>query len=513
MSARLLRSTAVVGSATLISRVLGFIRDVVLAQALGAGLAADVFFVAFKIPNFLRRLFAEGAFSQAFVPVLSTYRVRNNHAELRQLVDRVAGILGLILLLITLIGVMGAPGLIMVFAPGFLEQEDKYGLTVHLLQITFPYILFISLTALAGGILNTYKQFWIPAITPVFLNLALIGTTLWLAPHFEIPVTALAWGVFFAGLVQLLFQLPFLARLGLLPRPRPVWKDPGVQQIFKLMLPAIVGSSVAQINLLIGTLLASFLATGSISWLYYSDRLVEFPLGIFGIALATVILPSLSEKHAQESKESFGRTLDWALRWVCLISTPAAVGLAILAGPILTTLFHYGEFDSYDVTMTSYSLIAYSLGLVPFILVKILAPGFYARQDAKTPVRIAIIAILANIALNLILIFPLAHTGLALATSLSAWLNAGLLFLALRRQGTYRPQPGWFLLILRIIIANAIMAITLFWLTPAQTTWLDWDILARASHILLLIGAAAVIYFAALLIMGVRPRLLAPTAI
>ncbi len=513
MSIRLLKSTAVVGSATFLSRIFGFIRDVVFAQALGAGPAADAFFVAFKIPNFLRRLFAEGAFSQAFVPVFSTYYLHRNHTDLQQLVDRVAGILGLVLLLVTLAGIIGAPILVMLFAPGFLEHQSKYNLTVHLLQITSPYLLFISLTALAGGILNTYKQFWIPAITPLFLNLALISATLWLAPRMEVPVTALAWSVLFAGIAQLLFQLPFLARLDLLPRPRPIWKDPGVQRIFKLMLPAIIGSSVAQINLLIDTLLASFLVTGSVSWLYYSDRLVEFPLGIFGIALATAILPSLSEKHAQASKESFAHTLDWALRWSCLIGAPAAVGLAILAGPILTTLFQYGEFSSYDVAMTSRSLIAYSFGLLPFILVKILAPGFYARQDTQTPVRIAIIAMLANIVLNLILIFPLAHAGLALATSLSAWLNASLLFFILRRQGIYYPQPGWPLLSLRIIAANTIMAVILWWLTPALITWLNWDILARTSHILLLVSVAVAVYITALFIMGIRPHLLAHTAI
>lgn len=510
MSIRLLKSTAVVGSATLLSRILGFLRDVVIAQAFGAGLAADAFFVAFKIPNFLRRLFAEGAFSQAFVPVLSAYYVRGNLIETQQLVNRVAGTLGLVLLLVTLAGVIGAPLLVMIFAPGFIEEQSKYELTVNLLQITFPYILFISLTAFSAGILNTYKHFGVPAITPVFLNLALIAAALWLAPRMEIPITALAWGVFFAGLAQLLFQLPFLARLHLLPRPRPRWKDPGVQRIFKLMLPAILGSSVAQINLLIDTLLASFLVTGSVSWLYYSDRLVEFPLGVFGIALATVILPSLSEKHAQASRESFARTLDWALRWVVLIGTPAAVGLTLLAEPILTTLFQYGEFSDHDVAMASRSLIAYSFGLLPFILIKVLAPGFYARQDTRTPVRIAIIAMFANMVLNAILIFPLAHAGLALATSLSAWVNAALLFFTLKRQGVYRPQPGWFWLGARILIATLLMAISLLWLMPPLANWLDWGVMTRMVQIILLLGVAVAVYFGALFLIGVRPRMLAP---
>jgi putative peptidoglycan lipid II flippase len=509
MSARLLKSTAIVGSATLLSRTLGFVRDMVIAQAFGAGLAADAFFVAFKIPNFLRRLFAEGAFSQAFVPVLSTYYVRGNLREIQQLVDRVAGTLGLTLLLVTLMGIIGSPLWVMVFAPGFIEDLDKYELAVSLLRITFPYLLFISLTALAAGILNTYKQFGIPAITPIFLNLAIIASALWVAPRMSTPVTALAWGVFFAGLAQLLFQLPFLARLDLLPKVSFKWKDPGVQRIFKLMLPAIIGSSVSQINLLIDTLLASFLVTGSVSWLYYSDRLVEFPLGIFGIALATVILPSLSEKHSQASTEDFARTLDWALRWACLISIPAAAGLVVLARPILITLFQHGEFGDHDVIMASRSLIAYSLGLIPFILIKILAPGFYARQDTRTPVRIAIIAMFTNMVLNGILIFPLAHAGLALATSLSAWLNATLLFFALKRQGSYRAQPGWLLLGLRIAIATSLMTIIILWLAPPLTNWLSWDLVARMGQLALLIGIAGAVYFGALLIMGIRPRMLA----
>jgi putative peptidoglycan lipid II flippase len=511
MSARLLKSTAVVGSATLLSRSLGFVRDMVIAQTFGAGLAADAFFVAFKIPNFLRRLFAEGAFSQAFVPILSTYYVRGNLNEIQQLVDRVAGTLGLILLLVTSAGLIGAPLLVMVFAPGFIGEQNKYELAVSLLRITFPYLLFISLTALAAGILNTYKKFSVPAITPIFLNLALIAAALWLAPHMATPVTALAWGVFFAGLAQLLFQLPFLAQLDLLPKLRPKWKDPGVQQIFTLMLPAIVGSSVSQINLLIDTLLASFLVTGSVSWLYYSDRLVEFPLGVFGIALATVILPSLAEKHNQASSESFARTLDWALRWACLIGTPAAVGLAVLAGPILVTLFQYGEFSDHDVSMASRSLIAYSLGLTPFILIKVLAPGFYARQDIRTPVRIAILAMFTNMVLNGILIFPLAHAGLALATSLSAWLNAALLFLTLKRQGIYHSQPGWPLLGLRIAIANGFMAAIIFWLKPPLANWLSWDLAERVGQLVLLVGVAGSVYLGTLLIIGIRPRMLAST--
>ncbi|BAW79425.1 integral membrane protein MviN [Candidatus Nitrosoglobus terrae] len=508
MSISLLKSTAIVGSATLFSRILGFVRDMVIAQAFGAGLAADAFFVAFKIPNFLRRLFAEGAFSQSFVPVFSSYFMQGNPTEIQQLINRVTGTLGLVVLLVTLIGIIGAPLWVVIFAPGFIGDSDKYQLAVSLLRVTFPYLFFISLTALAAGILNTYKQFGVPAITPIFLNLVLIASALWVAPYMLTPVTALAWGVFFAGLIQLLFQIPFLIRLKLLPKPSAKWKDPGVQRVFTLMLPAILGSSVSQINLLIDTLLASFLVTGSVSWLYYSDRLVEFPLGIFGIALATVILPSLSEKHNQASTKDFIRTLDWALRWGCLVGVPAAVGLMILAKPILITLFQYGKFSSYDAIMASHSLIAYSFGLVPFMLIKILAPGFYARQDTKTPVRIAIIAMLSNIILNGALILPLAHTGLALATSLSAWLNAALLLLALKQQGSYQAQPGWFTFSWQIGLATIFMAAALFWLAPPSASWLNWGLITRMSHLILLISVAGVTYLSALLIIGVRPRML-----
>ncbi len=506
MTKKLVKSTAMVGSMTLLSRIFGFIRDMVVARVFGAGLGTDAFFVAFKIPNFMRRLFAEGAFSQSFVPVLSEYKTQREHDEVKRLADDVAGSFGAILLLITIIGVLTAPVLIAIFAPGFLDEPGKYDLATDMLRFTFPYIFFISLTAFAGGILNTYGRFGVPAFTPVLLNLVLIGCAVWLAPKMDEPIMALAWGVFFAGLAQLLFQLPFLAKLKLLPRPRFDRKNEGVQKIKKLMIPAIFGSSVAQINLLLDTLIASFLVTGSVSWLYFSDRLVEFPLGVFGIALATVILPSLSKQHAAASAEAFSKTLDWALRWVLLIGTPAMVGLFMLAGPMLTTLFQYGEFSQHDAEMATRSLMAYAIGLQGFILVKVLSPGFFARQDTKTPVRIGIIAMVANMVMNVILVFPLAHAGLALATSLSAFLNAGLLYRILRREGVYKPEAGWLKLMLQVLTANCIMAALLWWGAGDLQQWFDWSGLQRAMQLLIWIGAGAAVYFITLLLLGVRFR-------
>ena len=381
---------------TLVSRVLGFLRDMVMAHMLGAGLSADAFFVAFRIPNLLRRFFAEGAFSQAFVPVLSDYKNRYSRAETECFIDRAAGALAGVLGVITVCGVLAAPLIIFVFAPGFLATESKYDLTVSLLRVTFPYIFFISLAAFAAAILQCHGRFAVPAFTPTFLNLSLIVAALWMTGYFEEPVMALAWGVLVGGVAQLLFQLPFVLRLGFFPVPRIRTDDPGVRRMLALMGPSIFGVSVAQINLLIDTLMASFLATGSVSWLYYSDRLVEFPLGVFGIALATVILPQLSDHHSAGSRETFSRTLDWALRCVLAIGAPAAVGLAVLAGPMLCTLFQYGEFGAHDVAMAERSLTAYALGLLAFILIKILAPGYFARHDTKTPVRVGVVAMLLH---------------------------------------------------------------------------------------------------------------------
>lgn len=506
-SVGLLRSSGLVGLMTMLSRVLGLVRDVVIANYFGAGGSADAFFVAFKIPNFLRRLFAEGAFSQAFVPVLSEYRSQRDHAAVQQLVSRVAGSLGSVLLLVTLIGVIGAPLLAALFAPGFyLAGGIKFTLASEMLRITFPYLMLISLTAFSGAILNSYERFAVPAFTPVLLNLILIGSAVGLSPMFDPPVMALAWGVFMAGVVQLLFNLPFLARLKLLHRPRQGWQDEGVRRILKLMVPALFGVSVAQVNLLLDTVLASFLKTGSVSWLYYSDRLSELPLGVFGIAIATVILPSLSRKHAEKSSQQFMHTLDWAMRMVLLIGVPAALALILLAEPLLTTLFQYGQMTPHDVQMSALSLRAYAFGLVAFMMIKILAPGFFARQDTSTPVRIAMFAMVANMVMNLMLIWPLAHAGLALATSLSAFMNAGLLLRGLMRAGVYHWQPGWGVFLGRLVAACGALWLVLEWLVRPESEWLRVGVMQRAHWMLVLVGCGVAVYSAVLVALGLRLR-------
>ncbi|NVD35613.1 murein biosynthesis integral membrane protein MurJ [Marinobacter lutaoensis] len=502
----LLRSSGVVGLMTLLSRLLGLVRDMVIARYFGAGAGADAFFVAFKIPNFLRRLFAEGAFSQAFVPVLSSYRERRGGGEVKGLVDAVAGSLGLVLLGVTLVAMLGSPLLTAVFAPGFLDDGPKYALTSDMLRITFPYLLLISLTAFAGGILNSYDRFAVPAFTPVLLNLSMIGAAILLSPLMTEPVMALAWGVLLAGALQLFFQLPFLMRLGLLPRPRVDYRHDGVRRILKLMAPALFGVSVSQINLLLDTVLASFLQTGSVSWLYYSDRLSELPLGVFGIAIATVILPSLSRKHAAASAEQFAATLDWAVRAVLLIGLPASLALVLLAEPLITTIFHYGQVTDRDVVMSAWSLRAYAVGLLAFMLIKVLAPGFFARQDTATPVRIGVIAMVANMVFNLALIVPLAHAGLALATSLSAWLNGFLLWRGLRREGAWRSQPGWPVYLARLAFANAVLAGVVLGLAAPAHDWLAMTGVERAQAMVVLVFGGAVAYFLALALAGVRVR-------
>ena len=491
---------------TMISRVFGLIRDVVIANFFGAGAGADAFFVAFKIPNYLRRLFAEGGFSQAFVPVLSEYKSRKSHEEIQVFINHVAGTLGLTLFVITLAGVIAAPILIMVFAPGFVSNGGRYDLAVSMLMITFPYILFISLTALAGGILNTWGRFGIPAFTPVLLNLSLIVCAIYLAPRLEEPIMALAWGVLIAGVVQLLFQFPFLQRLKLLPRPIPNRHYEGVKRIIKLMLPALFAVSVTQINLMIAMWIASFLQTGSISWLYYSERLMEFPQGVFGVALATVILPDLARLYSEKSAEKFSQMLDWALRWVMLITIPATLGLMLLAGPLLATLFQYGEFTVRDVHMATQSLIAYAAGLSGFVLIKVFASGYFSRQDTKTPVKIGIVAMVSNIILSLLLVMQLAHAGLALATSLASFINAGLLFYFLYKRNVYQIQKGWGLFLCRMILACVMMSGALQYLVPPVSIWLQWDVFNRAVNLGQWIVLGVVIYTAVLWLSGLRFR-------
>lgn len=502
----LFKSLSTVGGNTMLSRVLGFVRDLVLARIFGADAMTDAFFVAFKIPNFLRRLFAEGAFATAFVPVLMEYKEKRDYHELKALVDRVAGTLGLVLLVVSALGVIGAPLIVSLFAFGWVMEgeTEKLDLAADMLRLTFPYLLFISLTAFAGGILNAHNRFAVPAFTPVLLNLSLIGSALWLAPQLEQPVVALAWGVLLAGVTQFVFQLPFLKQIDLLPGFKPAPKDEGVQRIMKLMLPALFAVSIVQINLLLDTVLASFLVSGSISWLYYSDRLMEFPQGILGVALATVILPNLSRRHAAEEPGAFSRTLDWGFRVTLLLGAPAAVGLALLAGPMIATLFLSEVFDAHDVMMARNSLMAYSAGLLAFIYIKVLAPGYYARQDTKTPVRIGIIAMLANMVFNLILIFPLQHTGLALATSLSAFLNAWLLLRGLRASGVYQSESNWPSLLLKVLLACSVMSLLLIMGPPPLTVWLEADVWYRVWQLLLWVVLGAATYLGALALLGVR---------
>jgi putative peptidoglycan lipid II flippase len=497
---------------TMMSRVLGLVRDIVFATVLGANAATDAFFIAFKIPNFLRRLFAEGAFSQAFVPVLADYKEEGSLTAIRALVDRVAGVLGGTLFLISAIAVAAAPIVTTIFAPGFVGDPEKFQLTSDLIRITYPYLLLISMTGFCGAILNSYGRFAVPAFTPVLLNISLIGSALVAAPFFEQPVFALAWGVFFAGVIQLLFQLPFLYRLDLVPRPAWDIKHEGVRRILKLMVPALFGVSVSQINLLLDTVLASLLPTGSVSWLYYSDRMAELPLGVFGVAIATVLLPNLSAHRAGARESEFKATLDWALRLILIAGVPAATALILLAEPILITLFGNGALSPLDIRMSALSMSAYSLGIVAFMAIKVLAPGYYARKDTKTPVKIGIIAMAANMVLNLVLVFPLmtywnvGHVGLALATSLSAFLNAGLLLRGLLKEGVYSFNSSWRVHLSRLLVATLAMALLVLWMSPTTQVWLGWSWFERGLRMLALCATGLGVYVLVQWIMGTRMR-------
>ena len=515
--AKLLKSASVFGGWTFISRILGLARDVLFARFFGAGVMMDVFKVTFALPNYFRRLFAEGAFLQAFVPVLNELKENGDEAEVRSLVADTSGTLATILFVFTVIGVLAAPVFVFIFAPGFFnnpENPQAWGLSVELLRWTFPYLLFISLTALSGGVLNTYGKFGVPAFTPILLNITLITFVLWVSPFFEIPIYASSIGVFVAGILQLLFQFPFLQKLGMLSWPRWGWKTSGVRKIFKLMLPGIFGSSIAQLNLLIDSAIASMLAAGSISYLYYSDRLMELPLGIFAIAIATVALPRLSSQHANKSHAEFSHTLDWSLRTAFLICLPAAVGLVTLAGPLVSTIFQHGEFDVHSVIMTRYSLWAFGFGLFGFVLVKVLVPGYFSRQDTKTPVKIGIIAIIVNVSLNLIVLAMFLtgnwetapHAGLAAATSVGAFVNAILLYKGLRKTNVFQPEAGWFAYLAKIFIACGLMAALLLLMAGDLDSWTAASAFERINRLALIIGAGAGTYFLVLFVLGVRPR-------
>lgn len=579
---RLAASLIQVGGITLLSRILGFARDLLVARLFGADAGTDAFFVAFKVPNFFRRLFGEGAFASVLVPVLHEAEHRGSREELRRLLDSLSGVLGAGVLLMTLVGLLIAPILILAFAPGFAGQPARQDLAAELLRLTLPYVAFVVLAALAGAVLNLRERFGIPAFTPVLLNLAIIGCALWLAPRLEQPILALGWGVLFGGLIQLAVQLPFLARLGLLPRPRlgPAGWHAGTRQFLRRLGPVVLGVSVTQINLLIDTFLASFLAAGSISWLYYADRLVEFPLGILGATLGIVILPHLSRQaamtgvarkegialdvrvparaspetvlaeatgpgsggmahaacgaakeigdppiipahHSSQPRKAIGpfsptapddfsATLDWALRWVLLLGLPAAVGLVVLAEPLVATLFLSTEFSARDVRMAALSLMAYAAGLVAFMAIKVLAQGYYARHDVRTPARFALIALGTNLSLSLALMGIWAHAGLALATSLAAWVNASLLLWDLGRSRAYRLRGDERALILKSLTAVFILGALLSWGSPALDTWLAVPAGTRLGWLgaWILVGAGS--YLAAILALGVRVRSLLP---
>jgi putative peptidoglycan lipid II flippase len=510
--AALIKSTSAVGSMTLLSRISGLAREIVFARLFGAGPFMDAFFFAFKLPNLLRRFFAEGAFSQAFVPVIAEFRATRSAEEARELIAKVSGTLALTLFFVSLIGVAVAPLLVLIFGTGFTTSGGPADLATAMLRFTFPYIFFISLTAMAGGVLNTYGRFAVPAFTPVLLNLVLIAAAIWLSPMLGQPTLALAVGVFIAGAVQLSFQLPFLIRAGLLPRPRLGFDHEGVRRILKLMLPIMFGSSVAQINILVDTWIATFLAAGSISWLYYSDRLVEFPLGVFGIAIATVILPALSSHHARDSKDLFSSTLDWALRSVLVIGVPAAAALFVLADPLLATIFFGGAFLEVDVSMAAASLRAFAPGLLGFILVKVLVPGYFSRQDSRTPVRIGIRALVLGIVLNIIFVLTLLqtgwappHVGLAAATTLSSIANATMLYAGLRKAGVYEPGLGWPVLLFRVGVATVLMTVFLVWLLGMAGDWLAMTTLLRSAWLGAAVIGGAAVYFAVGLLAGLRP--------
>ncbi|MEY6762219.1 murein biosynthesis integral membrane protein MurJ [Kluyvera ascorbata] len=500
----LLKSLAAVSSMTMFSRVLGFARDAIVARVFGAGMATDAFFVAFKLPNLLRRIFAEGAFSQAFVPILAEYKSKQGEDATRVFVSYVSGLLTLALALVTVLGMLAAPWVITITAPGFADTADKFALTTQLLRITFPYILLISLASLVGAILNTWNRFSVPAFAPTFLNVSMIGFALFAAPHFHPPVLALAWAVTVGGVLQLVYQLPHLKKIGMLVLPRINFKDAGAVRVVKQMGPAILGVSVSQISLIINTIFASFLASGSVSWMYYADRLMEFPSGVLGVALGTILLPSLSKSFASGNHDEYCRLMDWGLRLCFLLALPSAVALGILAKPLTVALFQYGKFTAFDAAMTQRALVAYSVGLMGLIIVKVLAPGFYSRQDIKTPVKIAIVTLIMTQVMNLAFIGPLKHAGLSLSIGLAACLNAALLYWQLRKQKIFTPQPGWTAFLVRLVISVLVMSAALIGLMHVMPEWSQGTMPYRLLRLLGVVVAGIVAYFASLAILGFK---------
>nr|WP_187471207.1 murein biosynthesis integral membrane protein MurJ [Luteimonas viscosa] len=531
--AGLLRSTAVFSAMTFISRISGLVRDQVYAAVFGANPAMDAFLVAFRIPNFLRRLSAEGSFAMAFVPVLSEYRERRDHAAVKELVDRVAGTLLAVLLVLTAAAVLAAPWVMRVFAPGFDADGEQGRLASDMLRITFPYLLFISMASLAGGVLNSYQRFAVPALSPVLLNISMITAALALAPRMDQPVMALAWGVLAAGVLQFAFHLPSLARLGLLPRPRWGAAHEGVRRVMRLMVPTLFGSSVAQLNLLLNTVVASMLVGGSVTWLYLGDRLLEFPLGMFGVAIGAVILPHLSRRHAAADPEGYSKALDWGLRLCLMIAVPACLGLMLCAEPLVATLFQHGRFTAHDTQMARLTVVALSTALPAFLLVKVLAPAFYARQDTRTPVKAGVLAVVVNVVATVLFLalalacteagreawaqgggqvraalkaLPGAHACLALATAAAGWTNALQLWWYLRRAGVYRTEPGWGRFARQLLVASAAMVAVVVALLAIWDDWSAWHWTERAWKLALVVGPAALVYAGALWAQGIRPR-------
>jgi putative peptidoglycan lipid II flippase len=505
------KTLATVSGMTLLSRITGLIREFLIARTFGASVYTDAFFIAFRIPNLLRRLFAEGAFSQAFVPILAEYKNQQGEEKTRELTNHVATVLAWTLLATTLAGIIAAPAIVLMFASGYAEGTQAHSLAVVMTRIMFPYILFMSLVALAGGILNTWREFRVPAFTPVLLNLSFIAASLLPAPHLSEPVYALAIAVFVGGIVQLAFQIPALRKIGMLPRlginPFSAMRDPGVKRVLKQMLPATFAVSVAQISLIINTNIASHLADGSVSWLSYADRLMELPTGLLGVALGTILLPSLSKAHTCGDQQEYSSLLDWGIRLTFLLAMPAAIALMVLAEPLTTTLFHYGKFDTHSVNMTAQALIAYGVGLMGLILVKILAPGFYAKQDIRTPVKIGVGVLIATQLMNILFVPWIAHAGLALSIGVAATINAAFLFYLLKKRGLYTPEPGWRLFLIRLGGALFLLAGIGMWMA-AQFDWiaLKSEPFLRIGALLIVILACLVSYFGALLLMGFRFR-------
>ncbi|WP_339511559.1 murein biosynthesis integral membrane protein MurJ [Pseudomonas sp. RL_15y_Pfl2_60] len=502
----LLKSLAAVSSLTMVSRVLGFVRDTIIARTFGAGVASDAFVVAFKLPNLLRRIFAEGAFSQAFVPILAEYKTQQGEEATRTFIAFVSGLLTLVLAFVTLLGVLAAPWIVWISAPGFADEPERFALTTDLLRVTFPYILLISLSSLAGAVLNTWNRFSVPAFVPTLLNVSMIVFALFLTPYFDPPIMALGWAVLVGGVLQLLYQLPHLKKVGMLVLPRLNLKDRGVWRVLKQMGPAIFGVSVSQISLIINTIFASFLVAGSVSWMYYADRLMELPSGVLGVALGTILLPALSKTYASANREDYSRLLDWGLRLCFVLVLPSAVALAVLAEPLTVSLFQYGKFSATDALMTQQALIAYAVGLLGIILVKILAPGFYAQQNIKTPVKIAIFTLFSTQLMNLAFIGPLAHVGLALSIGLAACLNASLLYWQLRKADMFQPQPGWAMYLVKLVVAVSVMAGVLLGVMHFMPQWSSGGMLERLLRLGVLVAAGLLSYFASLLLMGFRLR-------